>query len=407
MSEIRQPVRVLYSFPHKIGAARICTTAWYQVTGVDSVGADVLCHPGVVHKPLPTTVQVRPTLARGRARIPYRVLGNIRALRLHDAIVARRLPKLAGRVDLVHAWPLGARRTLETAANLGIPTVLERPNAHTRFAYGAVQAECDRLRVELPPDHEHAYNEDILRYEEEEYALADYLLCPSDFVAKTFHHEGFPHEKLLRHKYGFDPAIFFPPEKQRPTRSGLTMLMVGVAAVRKGQHFALEAWLRSSASESGRLLLVGEFLPAYREKLAPLLAHPSVEVLGHRKDVPELMRASDVLLLPSIEEGSALACTEALASGCVPLVSDVCTEPCRHMENALIHTVGDVGTLSEHMNALHEDRALLERLRAGALDTAASATWEEAGASLLAAYRRAVEDGPILSGRQNLFPVSR
>ena len=37
-----------------------------------------------------------------------------------------------------------------------------------------------------------------------------------------------------------------------------------------------------------------------------MLAHPSVKVLGHRNDVPELMRKSDILVLPSIEEGFGL-----------------------------------------------------------------------------------------------------
>ena len=60
------------------------------------------------------------------------------------------------------------------------------------------------------------------------------------------------------------------------------MVIVGGAAVRKGQHVAVEAWLRSSASEQGKLLIVGGFVPAYRERIAPLLAHPRVEVLGHR-----------------------------------------------------------------------------------------------------------------------------
>ena len=27
-------MRVLYSFPHKLGAGRICTTAWHQVAGI-------------------------------------------------------------------------------------------------------------------------------------------------------------------------------------------------------------------------------------------------------------------------------------------------------------------------------------------------------------------------------------
>src|SRR5207302_7281718 len=110
----------------------------------------------------------------------------------------------------IHTWPLGALQTLKTAARLGIPTVLERPNAHTRFAYEVVRGECERLGVALPPDHEHAYNVDILRKEEEEYRLAHRLLCPSEFVVKTFLDEGFAQEKLERHQYGYDPKVYFP-----------------------------------------------------------------------------------------------------------------------------------------------------------------------------------------------------
>ena len=75
--------------------------------------------------------------------------------------------------------------------------MLERPNANTRFAMEVVQQECDRLGVVLPPDHEHAYNEEKLQKEEDEYALADRLLCPSDFVVKTFLDKGYPSDKLV------------------------------------------------------------------------------------------------------------------------------------------------------------------------------------------------------------------
>src|SRR5208282_1875306 len=108
------------------------------------------------------------------------------------------------------------------------------------------------------------------------------------------------------------------------------MIFVGICAVRKGLHFALEAWLKSSASKNGRFLIAGDFLPAYHAKLAPMLAHPSIKVLGHRNDIPELMRESDVFVLPSIEEGFGLVCTEAMASGCVPLISEACTDVCRN-----------------------------------------------------------------------------
>ncbi len=388
---LQERIRVLYSFPNKLGADRICYTAWQQVNSLAAAGADLLVFPGALSRPVPVGVRVLPTLARGKLRIPYKLLGTMRTVALHDHIVARRLEKLAGQIDIVHTWPLGARETLKTAARLGIPTVLERCNAHTGFAMEVVQKECDRLGITLPPDHEHAFNAVKLLKEEEEYDLSDRLLCPSDFVVKTFLDRGYPAAKLARHQYGFDEKTFHPGSEPRQAKRGLTMLFVGVCAVRKGVHYALDAWLKSPASKDGTFLIAGEFLPDYAEKLAPMLSHPSVRVLGHRNDVPELMRESDVLVLPTLEEGSALVTSEARGSGCVLVVSEAAGAICRHMENALVHRVGDVATLAQHITLLHEDRALLERLRAASLATVPELSWSAAGRMLLEAYRETIE----------------
>lgn len=387
---LQSHIRVLYSFPNKLGADRICYTAWQQVNSLAAEGADLQVFPGSLSRPVPPDVKVYPTLARGKLRIPYRLLGTMRAVALHDHIVARRLERLAEQIDIIHTWPLGALETLRTAARLGIPTVLERCNAHTGYAMEVVQKECERLGVALPPDHEHAYNAEKLCKEEEEYRLATRLLCPSDFVVKTFLDKGFSKEQLARHMYGYDEKGYYPSAEPRPPQRGLTILFVGVCAVRKGVHYALEAWLRSPASKEGTFLIAGEFLPAYKERLAPMLAHPSVKVLGHRHDVPQLMRKSDILVLPSIEEGSALVTSEARGSGCVLLVSEAAGAICRHMENALVHSVADVAALTQHFTMLHEDRALLQRLRAASLATISKLTWDAAGVKLLEVYRETI-----------------
>lgn len=392
MSQMDGRIRVLYSFPHKLGANRICYTAWQQVNGLAAAGADLLIFPGAVHRAAPPGARVSPTLARGQLRIPYRLLGSMRAFALHDYIVARRIEALAGQIDIIHAWPQGCLRTLASAERLGIPTVLERPNAHTRFAYEVVRDECERLGVTLPPGHEHAYNEDVLRIEEEEFQRAFRLLCPSEFVVQTYLDRGFARSRLARHIYGYDEQTYFPGTQPKSAKRGLNMLFVGVCAVRKGVHFALEAWLKSPASREGSFLIAGEFLPAYADKLRPMLSHPSVTVLGHRKDVPELMRNSDILVLPSIEEGFGLVCTEAMGSGCVPLVSEACTDLCRHMENALVHRIGDVASLAEHITLLHEDRQLWQDLRAAGLQFAPTITWTAAGAQLLEVYRQTIAE---------------
>lgn len=384
-------IRVLYSFPHKLGADRICNTAWQQVNGLAAAGADLLVFPGVLHKKVSENVRVWPTLAWGRTRISYKLLGTMRACALHDFIVSRRLEKLAKQIDIIHAWPLGSLRTLRTAATLGIPTVLERPNAYTRFAYEVVKRECDRLGVSMPSGHEHAYKEKVLQKEEEEYRLADRLLCPSDFVASTFLEYGFAASKLARHQYGFDEKVYFQNGEPRKINRGLTVLFVGGCAPRKGLHYALQAWLQSPAHVDGTFLIAGGFIPGYAEKLSSQLSHPSIRVLGHRLDVPELMRQSDILVLPSIEEGSALVTSEARGSGCVLLVSEAAGAICQHMENALIHKVGDIQALTSHLTLLHEDRALFERLRAASMSSLHDITWAAAGRRLLQVYQEVID----------------
>src|ERR1700733_4185061 len=390
MNKENERVRVLFSFPLRLGADRICGIAWQQVNGLVAAGADVTVFPSSVARPVAPGVRVSPTLAVGKARLPYRLFGTMRSCAMHDKIVARRIQKLAGQIDIIHAWPLGALETLKTAARLGIPTVLERPNAHTGFAMDVVQKECERLGITLPPDHEHAYDATKLQKEEQEYRQATRLLCPSDFVVKTFIDQGFTKDKLVRHIYGFDEKVYYPSDQPRDPKRGLTMISVGVCAVRKGLHFALEAWLKSPASKDGTFLIAGEFLPAYQARLAPMLSHPSVKVLGHRNDVPELLRKSDILVLPSIEEGFGLVVAEAMGSGCGPLASEACTEICDHMKTGLMHRIGDVEALTQHINMLHEDRALLERFRAASLEAAPGFTWTAAGRVLLDAYRETI-----------------
>ncbi|HEX4005004.1 MAG TPA: glycosyltransferase family 4 protein [Acidobacteriaceae bacterium] len=392
MAKTNNRVRVLYTFPLRLGADRICYTAWQQVNGLAAAGADVLVCAASLGRPVPPGVRVASTLEKGKIRLPYRIVGTARAVAMHDRIVAHRLEKLRDSIDIIHAWPTGSVETLSTAARLGIPTVLERPNANTRFAMEVVQQECDRMGIVLPPDHEHAFDEVKLRREEEEYRLATRLLCPSDFVVKTFLDKGFSKDQLIRHFYGFDERVYHPMERPRPSTGGLTMLFVGVCAVRKGVHFALEAWLRSPASQTGKFLIAGEFLPAYQEKLASMLAHPSVQVLGHRNDVPDLVRKSDILVLPSIEEGFGLVVTEAMGSGCVPLASEACTELCHHMKTGLMHKVGDVEALMQHITLLHEDRKLLEDLRTACLDAIPEITWTAAGVRLLDAYNETIAE---------------
>jgi glycosyltransferase involved in cell wall biosynthesis len=384
-------MRVLYSFPHKLGADRICYTAWEQVRGLASAGVDVLLFSGALARPVPDSIEVHPTLARGKLRLPYKLLGRLKTLALHDRIVARRLPQLAGQIDVVHVWPCAALETIKAANKLGIPTVLERPNAHTRFCYEVVAAECKRVGIKTPHG-DYKPSDAVLAREEAEFDATDFLLCASEFAAQSFRDRGYPGTKILRHQYGFDESEYFPEAELRGPGRKFSALFVGVDAVRKGLHLATEAWLGSPAAKDGTFLIAGELTQEYKERFAADLSHPSIVQLGHRSDVPRLMQSADVLLMPSIEEGFALVCAEAIGAGCVPLASNACTEMCRHMENALVHKVGDVATLRQQITDLDDSPELLAELRAGALQSREDWTWAAAGRVLSAAYEQAIRN---------------
>lgn len=383
-------MRLLYSFPFRIGAGRICTTAWHQVTGVADAGVHVFASVASQARPLPATVTVAKTLTIGSLRVPYRLIGARRACNYHDWRTARWLRRNRASIDLVHGWPTASLRTLRTAQELGIPTVIERPNAHTALAFAESERESRTVGIELAPDHDHYAEPQVLALEEREYAAADHLLCPSRFVELSFLDRGFPAGKLIRHRYGFDEARFHPGEQTPSSDAGLTVLYVGACEPRKGLHYIVEAWRNSPARQTGRLRICGAFVPHYRERIAHMLDDPSIEVLGHRTDVPDLMRHADVFVLSSVEEGSALVTYEARGAGCVLAVSDATGAVATHMVDALVHSARDVGALTQHLTLLHQDRALLHGLRSASLAGRDQLTWAGAGRHLASIYKSIV-----------------
>lgn len=380
------PLRILYSFPDTLGAPGIGTTAWNQARTLVGLGHEVDVYATALARELPGARRVATTLTLAGRRIPHRALGRARAYRYHDLRVARAL-RSPGKIDVVHCWPRATIRTAEAARAGGAVSVREAPNTHTAYAYERVAAEVERLGLEQARDHSHTADAEALALEEREYEVVDLVAVPSEFVRRTFLERGFAPAKLGLHQFGFDGSRFPAPDGERPAGEGLRAVFVGSCEPRKGLHYALEAWVASGAAERGTFTICGDFYPGYRALLARWLDHPSVEVLGFVSDVAALMRGSDVLVLPTIEEGSALVTYEAQASGCIPVVSEAAGARCTHLEDALVHAPGDVAALTEHLRALDGDHELLARLRGATLARRESLTWEQGARDLEGLYR--------------------
>jgi glycosyltransferase involved in cell wall biosynthesis len=380
-------MRILYSFPFAIGSPGIGTTALNQVLGLLDRGHQVTVMATSVHQLAPRLPDVRLTLTIAGVRVPHRVFGMDRTTAYHDTLVAAHLRQHADAYDVVHCWPGATLKTARAAAAIGVPALREVPNTHTENAYAVVGRVCAELGIELPPGSSHRSNPARLAREQKEYEAAFRLLVPSEHVADSFRTRGFAEDKLLRHRYGFDPKAFTPGPEVRP--GPLRAVFLGSVGPRKGLHVALQAWARSSASKKGRFAIYGQVEDTYRPIIEPLLAAPGVELREFSSNVNEILQDSDVLLLPSFEEGSALVTYEAQGCGVIPLVSDAAGAVCAPGVTGLIHPTGDVDTLTRHLDQLSQDVELRRSMRRAVLAQREGLSWAAAAERLEACYESA------------------
>jgi glycosyltransferase involved in cell wall biosynthesis len=305
---------------------------------------------------------------------------------LITAGLLRRWPE---RFDVVHTWPLAAHRTLKVARERGELGVREAPNTHTAHAFAVVAKEHDALGVAQEKNNSHTFNGNILARELREYAAAGLILAPSELARKTFLEAGVPREKLALKSYGFDPQLYASSARAK-SNDTVTFSFIARCEPRKGLHLALEAWLRSGVAERSKFRITGRYVEGYRERILPLLQHPNVSEQDFVSDLRPIYRDTDILVLPSIEDGSALVTYEAQASGCALLVSDASGARITNGVEGFMHHAGDIDTLAQHMRALVEDPTLLAKMQESGPLNVQKYTWERATEALIEAYRAAL-----------------
>ncbi|ABW15885.1 glycosyl transferase group 1 [Parafrankia sp. EAN1pec] len=385
-------LRVLYSISHPLGRPGIATTALYQVRGLIAAGFQVTVYCTSLAIPVPATHRVVQTMVARGVRIPNRAVGVRRAYAYHDWCLARELARRPHTYDVVHAWPRGCVRTLRTARRIGLPAFREVCSPHSRAAFDLAGREAAATGVRLPRRHAQRGRSWRLRLEEAEYAAASWLLCPSDHVVRTFIEHGVDAGRLVRHQYGFDPDRFRPALGPRPADRPFTVAFAGRGEPNKGLHYALRAW--RDAGSPGTFLICGVIMPDYRARLGELLGLPGVRELGFVSDLDRVLRESDALVLPSVSEGSALVTLEAAGSGCIPVVSDACGSPTRHLIDGLVHRATDTAELTRHLRLLAEEPTTRARLRAACIAGRDAHTWARAGERLAEIYQAAVRARP-------------
>ena len=184
-----------------------------------------------------------------------------------------------------------------------------------------------------------------------------------------------------RARLGFDPAA-------------PVLIVVGRLVMGKGQDQLLEALPAVRAGHpSVRLLVVGDgpARAALERRAAELGLAGSVTFLGYRDDVPDLLAAADLAVVPSlVAEGLGYTAIEALSAG-VPVVayrSGGLAEVVTEGTSGRLVPVGDVAGLGAAISELLADRPQRERLAAGARREAARFSVEHHVEELRGLYDR-------------------
>jgi glycosyltransferase involved in cell wall biosynthesis len=170
------------------------------------------------------------------------------------------------------------------------------------------------------------------------------------------------------------------------------VLAAGRLATQKGFATLLDAAASWQDLRPAPLLAVagdGPLVGRLRARAAPL--GDGVRFLGQRDDVPALLAAASVFVLPSVWEGQPLVLQQALLAGAAIVATRVGGIPALTGEDAaLLVEPGDAEALAAAVRAVLGDPALASRLRAAARDRAAALPAEhDAIEAALASYATA------------------
>ena len=159
--------------------------------------------------------------------------------------------------------------------------------------------------------------------------FAQRVIAVSEAVARECRQGGVPAERICVVHDGVDPLRIASGERQRGRRAigagerDLVLLTVASLTAPKGHTTLLDA-LPTILVRHPQVRLVwagdGPLRAELQTQAEKLRIAGAVQMLGHRSDVPDLLRAADLLVAPSHAEGLCSTLIDAMFAG-VPIVT--------------------------------------------------------------------------------------
>ena len=268
----------------------------------------------------------------------------------------------------------GHRRGLKLVSEVYTPLSLERIVAEEQSAFPDWEPDAP----DFAAIRRHANHEEVLL------SRSDHFICPSQHVQDDLvTNFGVSRARTSLVPYGVAAHWLELDSRPVPRR----VLFAGAANLGKGIHYlAMAAERLSAGGHRYDFRVAGDV--ASRIAAQPVCRH--LRFLGRipRDRVHEEFAAADVLVLPSLAEGSAGVTYEALAAA-VPVVTTRAAGPVvgDGVEGRIVPE-RDPRALADAIAEIVEDRAKRARMSAAARQRARDYTWERYGERLLAALTR-------------------
>lgn len=295
-----------------------------------------------------------------------------------------------GRYDMVHAHDVHSARAVARVAP-GIPLVL---TTHGLLAYEWLSEK----RISGGDSAEWRYT-----YIREKTGVnsAHVAISPSDWMRQEYiDYFRVPAEKVATVPYGFDVDKFAAQQRKVPKdlpdlKGSLVLTCVARLVPLKGHRYLFRA-LREvrDAGLKVKCLLVGDgYHSDILRKLVKVMGlEKNVFFLGRRDDVPSILRITDIFVLPSLQEITPLAISEAQLAGKAVIASAVggIPELVTHGVNGILVPAKDHHALAEAITTLCNNEDLRLRMGvAGRVAVLRDRTWSQHYDRLMKVYKQA------------------
>ena len=291
-----------------------------------------------------------------------------------------------GKANTVYAFNGAALEMFRAARNQGVTTVLDQTAAPWRSISELLSEEVERWPGWEDAPAEVDVSGHLTAREEEEWTLADRIVCGSDFVASALAECGGPENRCAIAPYSAPltstlSALKRPP-RSKPERP-LRALFAGTLQLRKGVQYLLEAKRQlRTAPIVFRLVGPSRFSDHVMSEL-----DREMELVGPaaRSEMANHYVWADVFVLPTLSEGSANVCYEAMAAGLPIITTPNAGSVIRDCLDGYVVPVRDPQAISDRLDRLASDPDLLAAMSREATRRASDFTIGRYGERLIAA----------------------